>query len=93
MNGCRVFAPPFGTAGPVYYKYPGMLLDAVVQSRLSAPDTSGATMALLTADDLAFLRAHRKPEDLAVLQSMRIVNNDRPMELFVVRLVGGKGRE
>lgn len=93
MNGCRVFAPPFGTAGPVYYKYPGMLLDAVVQSRLSAPDTSGATMALLTADDLAFLRAHRKPEDLVVLQSMRIVNNDRPMELFVVRLDGGKGRE
>jgi len=86
MNGCRVLAPAFGTAGPVYYKYSEALFDAVVQRRLAEPDTAGANMGLLSAEDLAFLRRHRNSADLHILQSIRIVNNDRPMEFFVVRL-------
>jgi hypothetical protein len=85
MNGCRVLATPFGTAGPVYYVYPPLLLDALVQNRLAASDTGGANMALLTADDLAFLRENHRGE-IEVLKDFELFNDTNPLRVFVVRL-------
>jgi len=85
MNGCRVLAAPFGTAGPVYYVYPPLLLDALVQNRLVSSDTGGANMALLNADDLAFLRENRRGR-IEVLKDFELFNDTNPLRVFVVRL-------
>jgi hypothetical protein len=85
MNGCRVLAAPFGTAGPVYYVFPPLLLDALVQNRLALPDTGGANIALLTSEDLAFLRENRRGK-MEVLKDFALFNDGNPLRVFVVRL-------
>jgi hypothetical protein len=85
MNGCRVLASPFGTAGPVYFMYPPLLLDALVQNRLALPDTGGANMALLTSEDLAFLRENRRGK-IEVLGDFAFFNDGNPLNVSVVRL-------
>lgn len=85
MNGARVLAPPFGTAGPVYYVYPPLLLDGFVQNRLASRDTGGANMGLLTGDDLKFLQKNRQGT-VEIIERLDVANNERQMELFVVRM-------
>jgi hypothetical protein len=85
MNGCRVLAPPFGAAGPVYYQYPPLLLDGFVQNLLALPDTGGATMALLTGDDLEFLR-RKRAGGLEILKPLDVAKSEGQIEIFVVRL-------
>jgi hypothetical protein len=86
MNGCRVLAPPFGTAGPVYYLFPHHLFDAHVQGILSSQTTGGATMALLTPDDLAFLHQRQPFLRTRILSGIHIQNRGRTQQFFVVRL-------
>jgi hypothetical protein len=62
-----------------------LLLDALVQNRLAASDTGGANMALLTADDLAFLRENHRGE-IEVLKDFELFNDTNPLRVFVVRL-------
>ena len=85
LNGARVISMPFGTAGPVLYKYDPLLLSAAVQRALASPDAGGATHGLLTEEDLSFHRLRGGGSAPAVLQTFRLVNNDHPMQLFLVR--------
>jgi len=85
MNGCRVLAPPFGTAGPAYFSYPPFLLEAVTQNRLLALDAVGATMALVTSDDLAFLMKNYRGS-AKILGRLEVVSNNGRRDFFVVRL-------
>jgi hypothetical protein len=85
MNGARVISMPFGTAGPVLYKFDPLLLDVAVQRALASPDVAGATHGLLTEEDLSFHRLRGGGSAPLVMQTFSLVSNDRPMQLFLVR--------
>lgn len=85
MNGARVLAPAFGSAGPVLYRYDLPLLGAVLQRALTTRNAGGATHGLLTTEDLVFYRQRSGGPEPAFLQEITLVSNERPMKLFLVR--------
>lgn len=85
MNGARVLAPAFGSAGPVLYRYDLPLLGAVLQRALTTRDAGGATHGLLTAEDLMFHHQRSGGPEPVVLQKITLLSNERPMKLFLVR--------